>query len=101
MKRLFYCLCIQSATVFPQKTTEVLSSSRLKEDREITIGLPASYEKNVSKSYPLLVLLDGDYLFDPFQGALNYGTYWDDLPEMIIVGISQNKNNERETDCTV
>ncbi len=102
MKRLFLLfLCIQSATVFPQKTTEVLSSSRLKEDREITIGLPASYEKNTGKSYPLLVLLDGDYLFDPFQGALNYGTYWDDLPEMIIVGISQNKNNEREADCTV
>ncbi|MFD0777489.1 hypothetical protein ACFQZF_02085 [Flavobacterium myungsuense] len=46
-----------------------------------------------------MILLDGDYLFDPFQGALNYGAYWDDLPEVIIVGISQNKNNERELDC--
>ena len=102
MKRLFLLfLCIQSTAVFSQKITEILSSSRLKEDREITIGLPASYEKNTGKNYPLLVLLDGDYLFDPFQGALNYGTYWDDLPEMIIVGISQNKNSERETDCTV
>jgi hypothetical protein len=32
-----------------------------------------------------------DYLFNPFYGALSYGAYWDDLPEMIIVGISQNK----------
>jgi predicted alpha/beta superfamily hydrolase len=46
-------------------------------------------------------LLDGDFLFDPFQGALSYAYYWDDIPEVIIVGISQNKNNERETDCMV
>jgi tetratricopeptide (TPR) repeat protein len=32
---------------------------------------------------------------------LSYSNYWDDLPEIIIVGISQNKNNERETDCAV
>lgn len=102
MKKLFLLLlCVYSVTIFSQKTTEILSSVRLKEDREITIGLPASYEKNSNKSYPLLVLLDGDYLFDPFQGALNYGAYWDDLPEMIIVGIGQNKNNERETDFAV
>jgi predicted alpha/beta superfamily hydrolase len=56
---------------------------------------------NTDKKYPLLIVLDGDYLFDPFQGALNYGAYWDDLPEVIIVGISQNKNNERESDCAV
>jgi hypothetical protein len=39
-------------------------------------------------------------LFNPFYGALSYGAYWDDLPEMIIVGISQNKNNERIEDST-
>jgi hypothetical protein len=38
-------------------------------------------------------------LFNPFYGALSYGAYWDDLPE-IIVGISQNKNNERIEDST-
>ena len=45
--------------------------------------------------------MDGDFLFDAFQGALSYGNYWDDLPEVIIVGITQNKNNEREIDCAV
>ena len=63
----------------------------MNENREITIGLPASYLTNPTKKYPLLIVLDGDYLFDPFQGALNYGAYWDDLPEVIIVGINQNK----------
>ncbi|PWA05228.1 alpha/beta hydrolase [Flavobacterium psychrotolerans] len=102
MKKIFLLLLfVSSINLFSQKTIETISSSVLKEDREISIGLPASYEKKSGKSYPLLVLLDGDYLFDPFQGALNYGAYWDDLPEVIIVGISQNKNNEREADCTV
>ena len=84
-----------------KKITDTIASEKLKEKRTITISLPASYQKNKNKKYPLLVLLDGDYLLDPFQGALNYGAYWDDLPEVIIVGISQNKNNERESDCTV
>jgi hypothetical protein len=25
----------------------------------------------------------------PFYGALDYGTYWDDLPETIVIGINQ------------
>lgn len=91
-------LLLFSATVFSQKTTESFVSTKLGESREITIGLPASYEKNPNKQYPILILLDGDYLFDPFFGALNYGAYWDDLPETIIVGISQNINDERIED---
>lgn len=96
---LVYLLCATNA--FSQKVIEEIFSPKLNEKREITIGLPSSYLTNPNKKYPLLVVLDGDYLFDPFQGALNYGAYWDDLPEVIIVGINQNKNNERETDCTV
>lgn len=97
MKHLLLFLLF-SSTVFSQKTTETFVSKKLGENREIIIGLPASYEKNPNKQYPILVLLDGDYLFDPFFGALNYGAYWDDLPETIIVGISQNKNDERTDD---
>jgi uncharacterized protein len=91
-------LLLFSATVFSQKTTESFVSSKLKESREITIGLPLSYEKNPTKQYPILILLDGDYLFDPFFGALSYGAYWDDLPETIVIGISQNNNEERIDD---
>ena len=102
MKRnilLLFFIC--SNAIFSQKVTDTITSKRLNEDREITIGLPPSYEKHPNQKYPVLVLLDGDFLFDAFQGALSYGNYWDDLPEVIIVGITQNKNNERETDCAV
>jgi predicted alpha/beta superfamily hydrolase len=102
MKKIVLLLALVcSASTWSQKITTLVSSPRLNENREITIGLPPSYEKNPNKKYPLLVLLDGDYLFDPFQGALNYGAYWDDIPEMIIVGITQNKNDERSNDCAV
>ena len=102
MKKIVFFLCVLSTLfTYSQKITEEVFSPKLNENREITIGLPASYLTNPTKKYPLLIVLDGDYLFDPFQGALNYGAYWDDLPEVIIVGINQNKNNERETDCAV
>lgn len=86
------------APVFSPKSTESFVSTKLGETREITIALPASYSQNSTKQYPILVILDGDYLFDPFFGVLNYGAYWDDLPETIIVGIHQNKNDERNKD---
>ena len=44
-------------------------------------------------------MLDGDILFDPFFGAISYGSYWDDFPETIIIGLHQNKNDERADDC--
>lgn len=99
MKQLILFLFF-SVSLFSQKTTETFVSNKLGESREITIGLPAAYEKNPNKKYPILVLLDGDYLFNPFYGALSYGVYWDDLPETIIIGISQNKNKARIADCT-
>lgn len=100
MKKTVLLLCLLfTISSFSQKITEEVFSPKLNENREITIGLPSSYLKNTNQKYPLLILLDGDYLFDPFQGALNYGTYWDDLPEVIIVGVAQNKNDERTTDC--
>lgn len=102
-KCILFLFFICSNAVFSQnkKITDTITSQRLKEDREITIGLPPSYDKHPGQRYPILVLLDGDFLFDAFRGALSYGNYWDDLPEVIIVGISQNKNNEREADCAV
>lgn len=33
-----------------------------------------------------------------FEGNLSYGNYWDDMPEVILVGVNQNKNNERFND---
>jgi len=87
-----------SFSLFAQKTTELIKSNKLGETREIIVNLPSSYESNPTKRYPILLLLDGDYLFEPFQGALKYGEYWDDLPETIIIGI--NQKSSRMNDCS-
>jgi len=95
---LLFFFCFQG---FSQRSKDTIYSEKLKQDRGFTVSLPASYNKNKDKKYPLLVLLDGEYLLDAFDGAFSYGNYWDDLPEVIIVGINQNKNNEREDDTTL
>lgn len=85
---------------FGQKLKDSILSKKLDTYRHLTVSLPPSYDRETKKVYPLLFLLDGDYLFDPFQGAISYGNYWDDLPEVIIVGLAQNRENERDSDCT-
>jgi predicted alpha/beta superfamily hydrolase len=101
MKNLvLLCISLCFSSAYTQKITDTLVSKKLNQEREITIGLPASYAQNPTKKYPLVLVLDGDYLFDAFQGVLNYGAYWDDFPETILVGITQNKNDERSYDCS-
>ncbi|MBB4801018.1 putative alpha/beta superfamily hydrolase [Flavobacterium nitrogenifigens] len=101
MKKVYLLILFISFSSFAQKTFDNIKSEKLGEERRITIGLPASYEANKDKKYPVLYLLDGDYLFDPFSGAVSYGNYWDDIPEMIIIGIHQNKDGERFDDTTI
>jgi predicted alpha/beta superfamily hydrolase len=99
-KIILFLLMTLSFSGFGQKLKDSILSKKLDAYRHLTISLPPSYDRETKKVYPLLFLLDGDYLFDPFQGAISYGNYWDDLPEVIIVGLAQNRDNERDSDCT-
>ncbi|GAB3714058.1 alpha/beta hydrolase [Flavobacterium koreense] len=99
-KIILFLLMTLSFSGFGQKLKDSILSKKLDTYRHLTISLPPSYDRETKKVYPLLFLLDGDYLFDPFQGAISYGNYWDDLPEVIIVGLAQNRDNERDSDCT-
>ncbi|MDP2162489.1 MAG: alpha/beta hydrolase-fold protein [Flavobacterium sp.] len=100
-KILIFMLLVWATNTYAQQSSEQFTSKKLGEDREITIVVPKSYDSDKSRKYPLLVLMDGEYLLAPFKGALSFSTYWDDMPEVIIVAISQNKNNERYTDCEI
>ena len=96
---LLLFLLFVSSTHFGQRRIEEVSSAKLGENRRITVALPGSFDSSPDKKYPLLILLDGDYLLDPFAGTLSYSTYWQDLPEVIIIGITQNSKGERDFDC--
>ncbi|MCB0628266.1 MAG: alpha/beta hydrolase-fold protein [Saprospiraceae bacterium] len=63
-----------------------LPSEFLEEWRELYVHLPASYD-TTSRDYPLLVVLDADYRFSVTFGIIDYMSYWQGLPEMILLGI--------------
>lgn len=92
MKRLLLLLLAISLPVVSnsQIKYESISSQKLGETREIKIQLPRNYEENKEKRYPVVVVLDGDYLFEPVAGMVDYYSYWEDVPEMIVVGVNQD-----------
>ncbi len=99
MKRIILLITVLfCTTLFAQRSHDTIFSQKLNEDRTFTVSLPLSYKKEKNKKYPLVILLDGEYLFDAFDGAFAYGNYWDDLPEVILIGIDTNKKFDRVAD---
>lgn len=82
---------------FSQTIYEVIDSKKLDEQRRIKIQLPRNYDTNKDKKYPIVLVLDGDYLFEPVAGNVDYYSYWEDMPESIVVGVIQGES--RYTDC--
>lgn len=76
-------------SIFAQVTYETLESTKLGESREIKIQLPRGYNPEGDIIYPLVVVLDGDYLFEPVIGNVDYHSYWGDMPKSIVVGVNQ------------
>jgi predicted alpha/beta superfamily hydrolase len=97
-KFLALFLCISFA-LSAQRKKEEFFSNKLGETRKITIVTPPYYKDDDKKAYPLVVVLDGEYLLDPFAGVFNYTAYWDDLPEVILVAVNQTpEQREDDTD---
>ena len=94
---LFSAFLFIMQSSFSQVITKKVQSFHLDATREIKIGLPKSYKTNTERIYPLIISLDGDYLFDPILGTVNYMSYWEDMPESIVVGVKQL--DTRRDDC--
>ncbi|SFZ89808.1 hypothetical protein SAMN05428642_101574 [Flaviramulus basaltis] len=76
---------------------EVFQSSKLDGERQLKIQLPRGYNSNEDKTYPLFIVLDGDYMFEAVAGNVDYYSYWEDMPEAIVVGV--NQFDKRFDDC--
>ena len=76
---------------------EEFNSTMLGESRQLKIQLPRNYDENTEKVYPIVIVLDGDYLFEPVAGNVDYFSFWEDMPESIVVGIMQGES--RYEDC--
>lgn len=75
-----------------------LKSELLGEERKIYIQLPEEYDRT-TKTYPLLIVLDGEWLFDIVRSNLHFYSevevMGNILPEMILVGI-ENVDRDRD-----
>ncbi|SFN44518.1 hypothetical protein SAMN04487989_101469 [Bizionia echini] len=91
MKKLafLFVLFFSVFTINSQVIYHPLESAKLGTTREIKIQLPRGYDANTEKAYPVIVVLDGDYMFEAVAGNVDYYSYWEDMPESIVVGVNQ------------
>ncbi len=80
-----------------QVTKEIFESFKLQERRDVSYYFPEDYTEE--KSYPLIVVLDADYLFDLVVANVKFQSRLDRMPEAIVVGIHQAENDLRWEDC--
>ena len=88
LKYFALLLCVVS-NVTSQVKYKSIPSQILGEERELKIILPRGYSEDDEKAYPVVYVFDGDYLFEPVSGIIDYYSYWEDMPESIVVGINQ------------
>ncbi|WP_339685928.1 alpha/beta hydrolase-fold protein [uncultured Nonlabens sp.] len=76
-------------------TLDSIYSKTLNEYREIYIQLPADYNPAEDKKYPVVYVLDGEVFLPTVTNVLRFysGGF---IPEMVVVGISNDKNRMRD-----
>ncbi len=97
-KIILFLVFLYSTFSFGQIIKEQFKSEILGGTREISIYTPPGYNKKEKKEYPLLLVLDANYLFDPIQGIVSYSSYWEEVPDMIIIGVHFKNFEDRKRD---
>lgn len=82
---------------YSQVTLEIFESFKLQERRDVQYYFPEHMEDD--KKYPLIIVLDGDYLFDQVVATSAFYSRFHGMPQSIVVGINQSKNDLRSEDC--
>ena len=93
----FGCAQANQNQQFLQKAgvLDSLNSQILNESRRIYIQLPAGYNPEKNQKYPVVFILDGEMFLPTVSDVQNYysGGF---TPEMVLVGISNDKNRLRD-----
>ncbi|MBO6605564.1 alpha/beta hydrolase-fold protein [Psychroserpens sp.] len=84
-------LFIMSWSISSQVIFEEYQSRQLNSKRQLKIKLPDNYDPESELKHPVIVVFDGEYLFGPVNGQVSFQTYFDEMPESIIVGVYQGK----------
>ncbi|MEM6514862.1 MAG: alpha/beta hydrolase-fold protein [Bacteroidota bacterium] len=77
--------------VSSQVKREIFESRKLKSNRELKIKLPDNYNPDSELKHPVIIVFDGEYLFEPVAGQTDFQTHFDEMPKSIVVGIVQGK----------
>ena len=85
------------ASVNAQVTQEIFESFKLQERRDVKYYFPEDYDEK--KKYPLIVVLDAEYLFDQVVANAKFYNQFHGMPASIIVGINQSEKSIRFDDC--
>ncbi|WP_024482660.1 alpha/beta hydrolase [Cellulophaga baltica] len=80
-----------------QVTQEIFESFKLQERRDVQYYIPENYTQE--KKYPLIIVLDAEYLFENVVATAKFYSRFHGMPEAIIAGVNQSKDNERYQDC--
>ncbi|SHI69199.1 hypothetical protein SAMN04487911_104188 [Arenibacter nanhaiticus] len=98
MQRIItFCFLLLCFTNNAQLTKEIFESFKLQERRDVRYYFPEDY--SADKKYPLIVVLDAEYLFDQVLANAKFYSDFHGMPEAIVVGVEQGKNSIRYDDC--
>ncbi|CAM4124484.1 alpha/beta hydrolase [Zobellia nedashkovskayae] len=97
LRKLTFFACLLCASLNAQVTQEIFESFKLQERRDVKYYFPEDYDKE--KKYPLIVVLDGEYLFDQVVANAKFYHKFHGMPASIIVGVEQSKKSIRFDDC--
>lgn len=84
-------------TGLAQVKQEIFESFKLQERRDVKYYFPEDYSPE--KKYPLVVVLDAEYLFDQVVAVSKFYSDFQGMPQAIVLGIYQGENELRWDDC--
>ncbi|MDO1512620.1 alpha/beta hydrolase-fold protein [Maribacter confluentis] len=86
-----------SVISYSQVSQEIFESFKLQERRDVHYYFPENLDD--TKKYPLIIVLDGEYLFEQVVASSKFYSQFHGMPQSIVVGINQNENELRFEDC--
>ncbi|MEP2278235.1 alpha/beta hydrolase-fold protein [Maribacter sp.] len=84
-------------TSYAQVTQEIFESFKLQERRDVNYYFPENMDE--TKKYPLIIVLDGEYLFEQVVANSKFYSRFHGMPQSIVIGINQSENDLRFEDC--
>ncbi|WP_222982059.1 alpha/beta hydrolase [Flagellimonas meishanensis] len=94
---LFLLVGLTCINLGAQVKHEIFESFKLQERRDVSYYFPEDYTEE--KKYPLIVVLDAQYLFDIVVANVRFQSGLGRMPEAIVVGVHQGENDIRWEDC--